>query len=45
MERLKMARDENGDFMHPVLAEDHPLAPHVLYRLKAQEFDRKKNAF
>jgi RimJ/RimL family protein N-acetyltransferase len=44
MERLKMVRDENGDFMHPVLAEDHPLAAHVLYRLSAQEFGSGKNS-
>lgn len=33
MERLGMIRDEDGDFLHPMLDEDHPLAPHVLYRL------------
>ncbi|NBN65591.1 GNAT family N-acetyltransferase [Pannonibacter tanglangensis] len=33
MERLGMARSEADDFLHPVLPADHPLAPHVLYRL------------
>jgi len=42
MERLKMTRDQDGDFMHPVLAEDHPLAPHVLYRMTAPDFGRGK---
>jgi ribosomal-protein-alanine N-acetyltransferase len=37
MQRLKMTHDEAEDFMHPVLAESHPLAPHVLYRLKAKD--------
>lgn len=37
MERLKMARNEQDDFMHPVLAPDHPLCLHVLYRLQAAD--------
>ena len=32
MERLGMRRAE--DFLHPALPADHPLAPHVLYRLE-----------
>jgi hypothetical protein len=32
MERLGMMRSEEDDFRHPLLAEDHPLRPHVLYR-------------
>ncbi|GAB0118639.1 GNAT family N-acetyltransferase [Acidisoma sp. 7E03] len=32
MERLGMVHD--GTFDHPLLAEGHPLRPHVLYRLK-----------
>ncbi|MEO1175155.1 MAG: GNAT family N-acetyltransferase, partial [Myxococcota bacterium] len=30
MERLGLLRDR--DFLHPLLAVDHPLRPHVLYR-------------
>ena len=37
MERLKMTRNERDDFMHPVLAPDHPLCLHVLYRLTASD--------
>jgi RimJ/RimL family protein N-acetyltransferase len=40
MERLNMTRNEQEDFMHPVLAPHHPLCRHVLYRLKAQYRDR-----
>jgi RimJ/RimL family protein N-acetyltransferase len=35
MERLGMQRDPAEDFMHPMLAAGHPLAPHVLYRTDA----------
>ncbi|HEX6444946.1 MAG TPA: GNAT family N-acetyltransferase [Streptosporangiales bacterium] len=34
MERLGMTRDPADDFDHPRLAADHPLRPHVLYRLR-----------
>jgi ribosomal-protein-alanine N-acetyltransferase len=33
MERLGMTRLPADDFEHPGLPEDHPLRPHVLYRL------------
>ena len=36
MERLGMTRDAAEDFSHPSLAPDHPLAAHVLYRLKVR---------
>jgi RimJ/RimL family protein N-acetyltransferase len=36
MERLGMTRDPEDDFDHPNLAEDHPLRPHVLYRLRRE---------
>jgi len=32
MERLGFRRDENDDFLHPLLATDSELRPHVLYR-------------
>jgi RimJ/RimL family protein N-acetyltransferase len=35
MQRLGMRRDPGEDFMHPWLAPDDPLAPHVLYRIDA----------
>ncbi|HEX4911799.1 MAG TPA: GNAT family N-acetyltransferase [Permianibacter sp.] len=38
MQRLGMRRDPFGDFLHPKLASDHWLAPHVLYRLTAKEW-------
>ena len=34
MQRLGMVRDSAADFLHPKLAEDHPLRPHVTFRLK-----------
>jgi RimJ/RimL family protein N-acetyltransferase len=34
MQRLGMVRDLAADFLHPKLAEDHPLRPHVTFRLK-----------
>ncbi|WP_434054584.1 MAG: GNAT family N-acetyltransferase [Roseibium sp.] len=33
MQRIGMRRDHDGDFLHPSLPEDHPVALHVLYRL------------
>jgi len=34
MERLGMQRDVDGDFDHPRVPAGHPLARHVLYRLR-----------
>ena len=42
MERLGMKRDPDEDFLHPGLGPDHPLAPHVLYRLAAEDWGRNK---
>lgn len=36
MERLGLTRDPSADFLHPRLAEDHPLRPHVTYRLSRE---------
>jgi RimJ/RimL family protein N-acetyltransferase len=33
MQRLGMSTDPADDFEHPRLPEDHPLRPHVLYRI------------
>ncbi len=40
MERLGMRRHTTGkiDFLHPRLAEDHPLRPHVIYRLSRAQW-------
>ncbi len=35
MERLGFTRNERDDFLHPSLAENSPLRPHVLYRKRA----------
>lgn len=33
MEKLGMTQDSQGDFQHPRLPREHPLRPHVLYRI------------
>ena len=33
MERLGMTRDLDGDFDHPLVADDSPLKRHILYRI------------
>ena len=38
MERLGMHRDPDEDFMHPLIAPDDRTAPHVLYRLRREEW-------
>jgi RimJ/RimL family protein N-acetyltransferase len=38
MEKLKMTRDRADDFIHPVLEENSPLRPHVMYRMKREQF-------
>ena len=40
MTSLGMTHDPADDFLHPLLPEDHPLRPHVLYRLKRENFRR-----
>lgn len=37
MEKIGMKRDLSGDFHHPKLPKDHPLALHVLYRAKNEK--------
>ena len=36
MRRLGFERQPEADFDHPRLADDHPLRPHVVYRLSAE---------
>ena len=38
MRRLGMHRDPADDFLHPNIAEGHPLRPHVMYRLRRDEW-------
>jgi RimJ/RimL family protein N-acetyltransferase len=38
MRRIGMHRDPGDDFDHPALSPGHPLARHVLYRLRAAEW-------
>ena len=38
MEKIGMTRDKDGDFLHPSLPADHPIAKHVLYRLKKTDW-------
>ncbi len=42
MERLGLSRDPADDFNHPTLPPDHPIYPHVLYRIS--KADWKKSA-
>jgi RimJ/RimL family protein N-acetyltransferase len=37
MERIGMRHDPNRDFPHPSLPPDHPMQPHVLYRIAAAD--------
>ena len=37
MERIGMQHDPAEDFLHPKLDPEHPLRPHVLYRITASE--------
>ena len=40
MTHLGMSYDPASDFLHPLLPDNHPLWPHVLYRLRAEDFRR-----
>jgi RimJ/RimL family protein N-acetyltransferase len=35
MEKLGMAHEPTDDFLHPDIPADHPLRPHVLYRISS----------
>ena len=41
MERIGMSRQPGDDFDHPGLPQGHPLRRHVLYRLRADEYNMK----
>jgi RimJ/RimL family protein N-acetyltransferase len=38
MERLRLHRDPDGDFDHPLMPQGHALTPHALYRISATEW-------
>lgn len=38
MEKIGLRHDPTGDFLHPLLADGHPLQQHVLYRLSANDW-------
>ncbi|MCR9191081.1 MAG: GNAT family N-acetyltransferase [Gammaproteobacteria bacterium] len=38
MEKIGLARDMNGDFIHPQLPAGHRLAQHILYRLTKDKY-------
>jgi ribosomal-protein-alanine N-acetyltransferase len=38
MRRLGMTRDPADDFLHPNLPDGHPQRPHVLYRLRREDW-------
>lgn len=39
MRKIGLERDMGGDFDHPVLAEDDPLRPHVLFRMSRERWN------
>lgn len=41
MRRIGMRRDADGDFLHPSLPEDHPVALHVLFRLSRADWEKR----
>lgn len=41
MQRIGMSRDLAGDFLHPLLAPEHPITPHVLYRLTLADWQKQ----
>ena len=45
MKRIGMSRSAADDFLHPNLPKDHPLKPHVLYRLSRADWRSRGDAF
>lgn len=43
MERIGMIHQEHADFLHPSFPEGHPSQPHVLYRIRADQFAANGN--
>ncbi len=44
MERLGMASLPEDNFEHPNIPIDHPLCPHVLYRISAEDWQRQRKS-
>lgn len=44
MERIGMIRDEEGDFEHPRIPEGSPLRRHVLYRIRREDWEARRQA-
>jgi ribosomal-protein-alanine N-acetyltransferase len=44
MRRLGMTRDAADDFLHPNLPDGHPLRPHVMYRLRREDWLRARES-
>ena len=38
MDKLGMSRSPDDDFLHPLISPGHPQRPHVLYRLRREDF-------
>ncbi len=38
MEKIGMTHNVQEDFLHPTLADDSPLKPHVLYKMSKEEY-------
>lgn len=45
MQRLGMQHDPAEDFLHPLLPKNHPLRPHVLYRLDRIRWQAQQGKF
>lgn len=43
MEKIRMKRDCENDFLHPNIADGHPLKPHVLYRISKIDWKQSQN--
>lgn len=42
MRKLGMFHDKEDDFFHPKLPKGHPLGPHVLYRMRKEQYFKVK---
>ncbi|NKI72428.1 GNAT family N-acetyltransferase [Collimonas pratensis] len=44
MQAIGMQRDPADDFLHPKLADGHPLKPHLLYRITQMQWNARQSA-
>ncbi|QTN47022.1 GNAT family N-acetyltransferase [Ectopseudomonas mendocina] len=42
MRSIGMQRDESGDFLHPRVPDGHPMQPHVLYRMRREQWQAQQ---